>query len=424
MGWKFYFDESFHDGNITEKDGIVNICKAEVFDLYVGFFNGYKEEYMEEIWNQYAVFEQKYKKFYQLTEKQELKNGVIHSKNYNYGFGSMNIQAINLYDDYFDLFDNPNLVINFCMISKTELITTELLKNTTIQIKDYYNAEALNYSLTKFMFNYQNNELFRRIICIETADDLKKCMYTLKRSVELAKKNMSKAIRKKSEITALNELSILLNHAEVYKFDKLDFHWNYENAFEGFNKLLKEREIDSKQVDLFIDNHCKTADSAANLSTYEKVQNIESKKCIGVRISDFFCNFLGELGWALYRALKEDPINDLSDFESYNYYTKHILPEKWFDLDEKQFDLCFRVEKIILKYHNLEWVGYDGTYCDYPVMVFGYMEYIYSYETFEHFKQKTLAEHAELCNEYCCNKLNYIFKRAGTKAAAYVQRIY
>jgi len=418
MGWKFYFDESFHDGNISvANNGVVNICKAEVFDLYVGFFNGYNENNENGVWCKFLEFEQKYKNFYQLKDEQELKNSVIYRKNYEYGFSSMNRQAVNLYSDYFDLFDDPNIVINFCLISKTEIVTSELLKNMTIIGIHDYHADSFRYSLTKFMFNYQNNALFSRILDIKNKDDLKKCIYTLKRSVSLAKKYSKNVLRKKSEYAALNELYTLLDHMEINHFEALNFKWKYEDAFIGFNKLLYEREIEQKQVDLFIDNHSKTAVAAIKSSKYKSVNNVESKEIIGVRISDFFCNFLGELAWALYRSLKEDLIIDLSDFETYNYTQKHILPEKWFDLDERQFNLCLKIERIILKYHNYEWVGYDGIFCDYPIMVFGYMEYIYNYENIEQYCQKTLSEHSELCNTYCCNKLISIFNRAGSKVA-------
>ena len=132
--WNFYYDEAFHDRNITVKDGSINIYRDNGSDIYIGFFHGYEDKKESEIWEKYVCFEKKYKAIFTVDEDKELKGTIIKKKNYRFGFSSFLDNTICFYNDFFDILDDEQIIFQICMISKTELIVKEFMHNVAFKI--------------------------------------------------------------------------------------------------------------------------------------------------------------------------------------------------------------------------------------------------------------------------------------------------
>lgn len=211
----------------------------------------------------------------------------------------------------------------------------------------------------------------------------------------------------------------ILRYGKVFGFQAPQLKWRYEPIFKGFNKLLHERKINQNKVDLLIDRENRTYDAALNSGNYFKCHMGESEENIGLRISDIFAHFFGELAVSLEKELREAEIKKEQDLDKFEYKQKTLLSTRWFTVTEKQFWLWKKIGKIFYENQMYEWTGYDGTFCDYPVLTFALLEYNLQYETYQKFIEVKPEEHAEYFNTYCCAKLTGIYIRGGSKPAIY-----
>ena len=98
--------------------------------------------------------------------------------------------------------------------------------------------------------------------------------------------------RKEREYVAFNQLIAIISLLEIDISIEKQFKFSYIPNFEGFTALLRERNIKSKFVDLYIDEEKSTFNVAKNYRLY-KVTSLNSKENIGIRIADILSNFVG-----------------------------------------------------------------------------------------------------------------------------------
>ncbi len=419
MKWKFYYDESFHDRSITVKDDNINIYKDNAADVFVGFFTGYMESDEEIIWNQYKIFDENYRKEFTIEDGKELKGKTIKRKNYRNGFASFFPKTIDFYNDFFDILNNDKVVFHIGMFSKTEVVVREFIRN--LQFPEYINfhEDSFIYSVVKFLYNYRNKEFLIKMMEIKSTDNAQNVLFELKKMMFDVISNIGDAKRKQAEKQGLNEVLCLLNYAKIKEFIPPELSWRYEPIFIGFNKLLKERKIKQEEVDLFIDEEKNTFEAAINIGNYRKCECVKSEVNIGIRISDILSHFFGEISAGLESELREPEIINEHDIIGYDYKSKKLLSEKWFEISERQYLLWRKIGMLFSDYQRYEWTGYDGVFCDYPVLAFGLLEYICHYDTYEAYKKIPSAMHREYFNTYCCVKLSELYKRGGSKPAIY-----
>lgn len=413
--WKFYYDEAFHDRKITAKDDSINIYKKDSSDIYVGFFCGYKDTKESAVWEKYASFEGKYKKIYTISDDKELKGTTIKKKNYKNGFSSFADNTICFYNDFFEIFDDSEIVFHISMFSKTELLVKEFMKNIRFNNKFVYHRDAFIYSLIKFLYSYRNQELLKNMMHIKTEKDANQVLNYLKDMIKNVIGESGQSKKKEKERKALNDVLSILNNSFVYEFKQPQLSWRYKPIFTGFNNLLYERNINQLDVDLLIDKENNTFQAAIANGNYKRCNEGESHECIGLRISDILAHFFGELVLALEYELKEIEIKSEEDLKKLDYSTKRLLSPKWFKVSQEQFLLWRNIEMIFYKYQLYEWTGYDGVFCDSPNLVFALLEYIFQYNTYEEFMDVKAELHSEYFNTYSCNKLANIYKRGGSR---------
>lgn len=416
--WKFYYDEAFHDRKITVKEDFINIYQKGSSDIYVGFFCGYREIKEKEIWEKYNIFEEKYKKIYTIDKDKELKGTTIKKKNYKNGFSSFVKNTVQFYNDFFEILDDSEVIFHVSMFSKTELIIKEFMKNVIFDNTISFDKDAFLYSLIKFLYNYRNQELLKKMIQVQDTKDVTEALNYIKNMLNKVILESEASKKKVVERNALKQVLLLLNYVSVNKnFKKPELSWCYEPVFTGFNKLLCERNIDKTDVELVIDKEGKTFEAAKLSGNYCECKEGESHECIGIRISDILSHFFGELSVAIECELRESEIMSEEDLRKIDYFTKKLLSAEWFDISEEQFLLWRKIEMIFANYQLYEWTGYDSVFGDYPVLVFALLEYIYQYQTYKDFTNVTKELHSEYFNTYCCNKLANKFIRGGSKPA-------
>lgn len=414
MEWIFYYDEAFHDRKITVKNNKINIYASNASDIYLGVFNGYKLGKQEEIHNKFKEFEEKYKKIYTKEHEDEFKATVIRKANYKYGFASFKKNTVKFFNDFFDILSTENIVLHICLFSKTEYLVKNFLDNINVTL-DVANRKAFEYVIVKFLFNHRNVELLAQIIHaqseIDIVDIIKKLRIFMK---EVINEGISSP-RMVPEVNALKENLYLLSKVKVKNKLKKNLEWNYKPVFKGFNSLLKNRNIAFDNIQLIIDEDEKTLKTAKQIGKY-KCENGKSHENIGIRISDILSHFFAEIALALQDELKEEEILDIGDMKGYDLKTKRLLSLEWFKLKEEQFILCKKIQGILTNYQAFEWTVNSGNFCDYSRLVFSFISYIDSYDTYEDFK-KCLDCHSELFNIHCTKDLESFFNSIGTHTA-------
>lgn len=417
MNWKFYYDEAFHDRNVTVKNEKINIYADNASDIFVAFFNGYQEIDAVDIWKAYTEFEEKYKKIFTIEEGKELKGTVIKRKNYKNGFASFVPNTVEFYSDFFNLLNNEKVIFHISMFSKTELLVREFLRNLQFSNQFQINEDAFIYSIVKFLYNYRNQAFLIEMMQIRSKDDAKHVLNKLKNMLEVVIIQSIDIKRKQIERKGLIEIYFILDEVIIKGFEQPQLSWRYKPIFIGFNKLLKERGIQQAEVDLVIDEEKKTLEAAKSTGNYKSCESVSSYECIGVRISDILSHFFGELSVALAVELREEEIKNEQDLEEYDYVTKKLLSKKWFCISEKQFLLWRNIELLFYKYQLFEWTGYGGIYFDYSMVAFALLEYIFQYEIYEDFTKVSSEMHCEYFNTYCCKKIAALYERGDSKPA-------
>ncbi len=409
MSYKFYYDEAFHDRKVklTRKEKI-NIHGNNISDIYVGAFIGVNKIVEDEIENKFKIFENKQKNIYSLDENQELKGTINKKKNFKKGISTFNANCLNFYHDFFSIFDE-DIIIHISLLSKTAMIFNEIF--STDLLPDKVKKSAFIYSIIKFMHNYRCQDLFLNLF--EDTDELSNSdiLIPLKDYLNKVIDYSCKSKRKRKEVKTLKEIIYILDNSQIDLTLKKEYLWDYDEIFIGFNKLLKERKIDSQNVELFIDNEDRTKKSAIKIGSFKNVKDCDSKKENLIRVSDILSNFLGRLILALDDDLDEKKLESLEDIEKYDFDTKKILSQDWFSLTNKEFDLYKIISKIFSEYNRYYWTGYSSVYFDYPVLLFSFINYFSLYSSFEEFKNIVPQDHSERFNTFSGEILLDKFKK-------------
>ncbi|MBD5102086.1 MAG: hypothetical protein HDT27_05205 [Subdoligranulum sp.] len=418
--WNFYYDEAFHDRSISIKDGNeINIYKNGASDIYVGFFCGYDESLEPKISQQYLELDYKYRELFTIPDNKELKGTTLKRQNYIHGFASLKKLSINFYNDLFNLLDDPNIIFHISMFSKTELIVREFMRKISFSYKYKLEEETIIYILTKFLFNYREQAIIKKMMEASTPSESIQVLHLLRTYILKIVEQSGDSKKKLAERNALSELYYILEYARISNYIKPELSWRYEPIFIGFNKLLKERKISPENVSLVIDTEERTYTAAKDIGKYGSCKQGASEAYTGIRIADFLSHFLGSLAVALIQELNEGEIKSEDDLNQRDYVTKKLLSPDWFTVTEQQFNLWNKIESVILNYQFYEWTGYNGVFCDFPALVFALLEYVKLYENYDEFRSVEPENHRDSFNTYCCNKLANLYRRAGTEPAIY-----
>lgn len=409
--FNFYFDESSHDRAITYKDGKgLNIYLPARNDLFIGVFWGFNQENELNYKHQYSIIEGYFKNIYRLKEDQEFKGEIIKQKNFKYGFNSLKPNSIKVYSSLFQLIDCEEVILHIHLYSKTEYLLTQYFKEIHFT-PGLININAFIYSLTKFLFNYRNEEFLSRLFnssIISSQHFLDELKIILKKVI----KNITPVPRKKYELPALQQMLLVLEGAYIKTHPREKYKWDYNHLFIGISKLLEELDIKLDQVNIRIDPEgTHRIVNSAKQHEFKSVIDDENSTENGlIRVADLLSNMFYRLTLALYEALKEDTFVNANN---HDYITKHILNEEWFTIkDEKIYQLYVRLNRILTITNRNYWTIFSGIYFDYALIVFSLISYIGgSHSSFIHFKSITGKQHAEYFNTFVTLRLEEEFQK-------------
>lgn len=379
----FYFDESFHTRNITKN----SLKDTNYFNSYVSTGLGFEKINKHEIFKHYEKFENKYKSLFTV---EELKSDIVKHKNYQYGLASFNNNAIQMYSDFFELLNRYNIIYYISVIDKLEF----LLSKCKFKGSYILNTKAVIYSITKAINVYKpqnviddimnkNNQLLNDLI------DFFKNQMKINGNIPL----------KELENNAMNEIIMFLNMIDT---TSITFEFNYLPTYLGLQLLTKELNI--KSIDLIIDKEgsnkiIRCAKEAGFLNS----KQMDSKTSPGIRMSDLFCGFISRMMRAVYEATYNNP--DIP------YKERHLLPEDWFSVNEEQFYLYKKVARFIKKYMNLYYASFVSIYSDLFVVFIELIYYFDNFDSYGEYKETTIKDHAEKCNNEIIFKVEYEIKR-------------
>lgn len=409
--FNFYYDESSHDRAITYKNGKgLNIYLPSSNDLFVGVFWGFKQEDELNYKHQFSIIEGYFKKIYSLEENQEFKGKIIKQKNFEFGFNSLKPNTIKVYSSLFQLLDSEEVILHIHLYSKTEYLIKQYFKEINFTF-GLINENAFIYSLTKFLFNYRDEEFLSGLFnnsSMSSKDFLEKLKLLLKKVIN----NISNVKRKKYEEPALREMLLILESAFIKTHPREKYEWDYNPLFIGLSKLLEELEIKMNMVSLRIDPEgTNRIVNAARQHGFKSVIDDEDSTVNGlIRVADLLSNMFYRLTLALYETLKEDPFVNANE---HDYATKRILSEEWFNIkNEEIYQLYVSLNRIIKINNGNYWTTFSGIYFDYVLIVVSLICYIgESYSNFKQFKDKTTKQHAEYFNTYVTLRLEEEFQK-------------
>lgn len=386
----FYFDESFHDRKITNKSSKgLNINAKDNSDIFIGAFTGFKTNNINKFEEDYKKFEVKYKEKFTLDEEKELKAvEVIKKKNFQLGFNKLNANSTEFYNDYFDILINNQCIFQMNFFSKIEFLVTSVIRHVDFnEWTGYVNQKAFLYSLIKFIHNYKNLGIAKKLINNNNLTN-KEIVKLLKKALKIIEKKIENIKRKELELKSIRDVQFLLNKIDIYLIECEEVLWDYSRIFEGFQLLLDNMKVHPGQVEVLLDRDERVLAAGKKSNQYFKIDSYDSDKVIGIRSADILSNFFGRLIYSVQKGLEESNIEIKTE--------RKLLSCQWFKLNEAQFSLVKKIE--LLFESQMYYSTYSSLYSDYTIAVFSYINYINGYKTYDEYEAE--KNHWEKGNNY------------------------
>lgn len=413
--YNFYFDESAHTRAISFKSNkgvnIFNNVTDKVNDLFICTFIGVKDEHHFEVEHQFHIIENYIKNVLGLNDCQEFKGETIKTNKFKHGFNSLHKTLIPFYKNFLEFLDNDKIILHIHMFSKTEFMLTSYFENIEFDTRLNVNQGTFIYTIIKFLFHYRKIDLLEKMFDVDNniSEEFLECLKWGLIQIIAKSKTIKRMER---EVHAFEQLLEALNFANITVNPMQKYQWDYTALFEGFDLLLEELNIYNSQVSLQLDPEgTNEIINLAKLQGFNSAEsNLDSDKCIMIRIADVFSNLLFKFSYNLYECLKED---DYTGVNNRDFTRKRLVDMQWFDIKrEEVFLLYVQFNKIIEKRNDIYWTVYSGIYMDYTVITFAIISYIgNSFVSFEEFKRFSPTQHQENFNTYICMQLEERYKR-------------
>lgn len=387
-----FYDEAFHDRKLTEKKekGELNIENNELSDNFISVALGFNTHQSEQYLQNYLKFERNTKKTLGLPEEKEFKGTIVNKKNFKYGLSSFNKDALKIYSEYFDLF-NEEVIIQLSSLNKFELIIISILQE--IHLNEFVNNQNFMYSIVKFLNTYKNKNLISILFDTETTTEQAiNVIINLLSEVS----NFIKGVqRKKIEEHALQNIKLILENSYFKIQTATKYTWDYSRSIDGICLLLDELKIKETSVTLTIDREDNTVIEAQKRD-FKKVISADSAEFPCVRFADILCNFIGRM----LKSIDDEYLEDWDSEETKrNIEKKRILSEQWFKLTEEEFDLYKKIAKIFHKRKDIYWTVQTGIYAGHTSVFFSLIYYIgLSFNSYNDYKEICLETHRENFN--------------------------
>lgn len=384
--YNFYYDESEHSHKIRSS----TVEAKGYYDNFLAVIVGWQTDKENDMYKKHNAFEEKYKD--RNDNKNELKSQAIRTNRFKRGFQSLNQQNVDFVDDFFSLFDE-NCKLYFFIGSKIEYVITQLFSN--VSSNAVFNVNAMRYTIIKAINCYKPSVV---IDCAFSSSDSNELISVLKEffmnRIEANKQNVKlKALENNAFADVIKALDWLANSVRK----KYNEAWDYRMVFDGFSKYLDESDV--LDYMLVLDEEGEVGSESATLCAAKDVglRAIErdSRTSQGIRIADMMIGIVGKLLKSIHKAMQYK--NDS------HAIVKSMLDDKWFALDERQFQLYKKLHCIICEYDRAWYKLYSGLYSDDLVVFMSLLDYITSFDSVESLSR--CSNHSEKFNAFVVERL-------------------
>lgn len=411
MRYKFYYDESYHDPAITQKDGVQNIDLEDASVYFSLCIVGISSDKLEDFINEYTLLENRHKKKIGVNESDEIKGSTFRAKYFKWGLAGIKKDYLYFYNDLFKLLSTYDVIINISIINKFELLVQNLLEDNL----KYSEIPWRNfvYAFSKFFNTHKTEKLVRLIHTdnVKASDVLCEINIILDDVIE----KMQGYELKRYEVNIAKEIKYVLSNYKI-KFNIRDkYQRNYTYSLSGFEALMDELSISSYDIDLDIDGKGKRIDkvirSAEALLPGAKITGVDSKQSQGIRIADFLSNLMGRLIRLIDKQLD---LNRQEIEEEGDYNKLNLINENWFKVNKDEFE-CYRtIGKFFSDRSSQYWTTFTGVYNDEVLDVFTIFQYFSDFDDYEEYKKTPIKGHAKKINKIVVEKLREQFIIAGS----------
>lgn len=267
------------------------------------------------------------------------------------------------------------------------------------------------YTLTKFMITYYNEELLRALYCVCDYNSLADFVRLLRYNFICIIKEIKDIKRKERELIAYQNILDVLDNSNIEELPEKEYDFQYAINFDGLCKLLEEKNIDKKFVNIVIDEEQKTYCAAQNYNFCD-MRSGKSDEIIELRLSDWIASFIGRMVYALShdKGMKEDKVTNIRKIGENDLERKRILNEEWFLINEKQFDLYHLIYNALIIGHTDYWTAMTMSYGDECSIFFTLVRYFSKYENYQNYKDIEPKLHSEYFNTSCISELERSYK--------------
>ena len=411
MRYNFYYDESYHDPAITQKDGVQNIDLEDASVYFTLCIVGISSDKLEDFINEYTLLENKHKKKIGVNESDEFKGSTFKAKYFKWGLAGIRKDYLYFYNDLFKLLSTYYVIINISTINKFELLVQNLLGDNL----KYSEIPWINfvYAFSKF-FNTHKTEKLVKLIHTDNVK-VSDVLYEINIILDDVIEKMQGYELKRYEVNVAKKIKYILSNYKI-KFNIRDKYQRYYTySLSGFKALMDELSIGSYDIDLDIDGKGKRIDkivrSAEELLPGAKIIGVDSKQNQGIRIADFVSNLMGRLIKSIEKQLN---LNNQEIEEEGEYNKLNLINENWFNVNKDEFE-CYRtIGKFFRDRSSQYWTTFTGVYNDEVLAVFTIFQYFCDFDDYDEYKKTPIGGHTKIINEIVVQKLIEQFTIAGS----------
>lgn len=385
--YTFFYDESEHSRKINHK----TVNSANYSNNFITVILGYSDDSIEEVENLYSDLKEKYS--HRLV-KNEFKSTSLKLQ---YGFASARADSLTFLSDLLDIV-NTETRICYSVMNKIEFVVNQVFSGNTRYDSFLFKVDMnkLRYSISKLISTYKPKNIIKAIYEEgEVVDEIKKF------SFQRLKANKTNEKLKQTENDMLKVLIVVLNG-----YDKnFEVDWNYTLPFKDFKNYLKSNEIENYQ--LIIDKEGREGEESRTLMSAKamRIKNVKEKDSVemfGIQLADLLAGIISKF----IKRLDEDThYLDLKEAT-----TKKLVSEKWFKIEENQFNLYKKFSLTLTAASNYKSIkAFHGVYADGLIRFLSLLEYFNSYKNYQNYKEVELKNHCEYYNTCSVGNLQQYF---------------
>ena len=195
--------------------------------------------------------------------------------------------------------------------------------------------------------------------------------------------------------------------------DVKKYAYCYMSNFDGLLQFLHENKISDDAVTIIMDS-CPEMYVISEKYQFKSVSQVDSRDCIGVRVSDWIAGFVGRIMWAMQQDDERSgdirPAN-IDGFCKDGLEDRHFLNDHWFKIDESRFLLYQKLNNLFNDRWAHYWTVLTLSYADLVGSFFSLLRYFGMYDDYSEYKDISLNEHQELFEAVCCSELQRCFSQ-------------